>query len=116
MTASALPPDRLRAMADVLAVHVREINRIIASGMHERDALLAAAQACWEASPGGELLEALEPFADAAREIDERGGDDDGTCPSDVPVEDATDVAITVGQLRRAREALRQALPQGTET
>lgn len=53
-----------------------------------------------------ELVLALEPFAEVANEIDHRGGADDGTCPNDIPVEDATDIAIMVGQLRRAASAL----------
>lgn len=61
------------------------------------------------------LKAALKPFAETAIEIDERGGIDDGTCPDDIPVEDATDIAITVGQLRLARAALLRAEGESRE-
>lgn len=49
---------------------------------------------------------ALRPFAAAAKDADDRGGVDDGTCPDDEPINDASDEVVTLGHCREARATL----------
>lgn len=50
-----------------------------------------------------EAAKVLEPFAEAARDTDERGGMDDFTCPPEYSICSASDADVTVGQCRAAR-------------
>jgi hypothetical protein len=49
------------------------------------------------------MVAVLKPFADAARDADERGGIDDCTCPDDYPINEASDETVTLGHCRAAR-------------
>lgn len=106
-------PDNLReAVARLLAKHVREINRVIASGMHEGDAIYAATDAIlalpalsvpegWVAVP----REVVEPFARAA-DWEERCIDPDYGIARVRPLKDSRRVAVTLGECRAVRAAL----------
>lgn len=151
-----LSPDRLRAMAraiDPVAWKTVAEWRLETPSDHyaqlafevhaeRRTESLAAAQACWEASPGGELMEALEelrPVSDAATagpwqvngvrgrftslnpagEFHSIGPDADAVAVVFFDKQSGLgfmDAKFIVAAINFARKALRQALPQGTET
>src|SRR5690606_18890100 len=105
----AMTPDLREAVARLLAKHVREINRVIASGLHEGDAIYAAADAIlalpalsvpegWVAVP----REVVEPFARAA-DWEERCIDPDYGIARVRPLKDSRRVAVTLGECRAVR-------------